>query len=53
MHFLMLALGLPGTPYFKGANIINFLKTFIKLYKDYNIGQDNLKTKVIKYCNIT
>jgi hypothetical protein len=49
----MPALGLPNTPYFKGANIINFLETFIKLYKDYNIGQNNLKTKVIRYYNIT
>ncbi len=53
MHFLMPALGLLNTFYFKEANIINFLKTFIELYKDYNIGQNNLKTKVIRYCNIT
>jgi hypothetical protein len=53
MHFPMPTPGLPGTPYFKGANITDFLETFIELYKDYNIKQNNLKTKVIKYCNTT
>jgi hypothetical protein len=45
--------GSPGTLYFKGANITDFLKTFIKLYKDYNIKKKDLKTKLIRYYNIT
>ncbi len=49
----MLILGSLNTLYFKGINIINFLKTFIKLYKDYNIKKKDLKTKLIKYYNIT
>ncbi len=46
-------LGLPNTPYFKGVNITDFLETFIELYKDYNIKKEDLKTKLIRYYNIT
>ncbi len=49
----MLMLGSPSIPYFKGVNIIDFLKTFIELYKDYNIKKKDLKTKLIRYYNIT
>ena len=49
----MLILSLLNTLYFKGVNIIDFLETFIELYKDYNIKKEDLKTKLIRYYNIT
>jgi hypothetical protein len=53
MYFPMPTLGSPSIPYFKGVNITDFLETFIELYKDYNIKKKDLKTKLIKYYNIT
>jgi hypothetical protein len=43
----MPTLSLLNIPYFKGINIMDFFKTFIELYKDYNIRYKDIKAKLI------
>ena len=44
-------LGSPGAPYFKGANITEFLEQFKEMCKDYKVEGSSEKLKRLpKYC---